>query len=936
MNHTARRFLKGRVARRVFLLFVLSAFVPLATMAVLSLTQVRELLLQQGDQRLAATAKAQGMALFERLLLATDAAATVGRAGRLSGGESFANQNFLSLGLVDGEGRLRTVLGTPGLPALSPENRERLAQGKPVAFTETREGRPRVMIAVAPPGLAPGSFVFGEPVPEYLWGLPEQMPAATEFCVIEEDTRRILECPGTMAEMVFQAVDARPTQTTLKSIQSEQYGERWRAVVWGQFMRAGFGTSDWLVVARQPESHVLAPVAEFRRLYLPVVALAVLVVIWLTVRQVRSVLGPVEQLADRARGVAQNDFSSRVKVERDDEFGELATAFNQMSSKLGRQFAALTALSEIDRLILSTPKTEQVIGTVLERIGESVPADCFSLTLFDHDNPEHARTYFRETDPKDGMSIVRHEIPASDRVRLEAEPLGAWKPLADPAPTWLAHQREQGAHTVFVQPIVWREAVCGVLALGYRAASTLSDEEMKQARDFADRVAVAVSSVWRDEQLYNQAHFDPVTGLPNRLLFKDRLAREIVRCQREEGRFALLFIDLDHFKNVNDTFGHTSGDAVLRESARRISACVREADTVSRLGGDEFTVMLTHVQRPHDAVRVANEIVQALSREFDVGDQRSFLSASVGIAFYPNDGRSAEELLKNADTAMYKAKAGGRAQAVYFEERMNAETVARFTLDRDLRLAIENGELQLHYQPRSDLRTGRIYGAEALLRWRHPKQGWVPPARFIPIAEESGFIEPLGQWILREACVQMKAWKDAGLPLERLSVNVSPRQFRGREPVDYLARCLNETGVRGSWLEIEITEGLLVSHAQSVEGLLAEIDKMGVSIALDDFGTGFSSMAYLKRFPVDTIKIDRVFVEGLEASADSRAIVAAIIAMSHALGKSVVAEGVETPAQVALLRELKCDELQGYHISSALDAASFARFVRDIEARVPA
>ena len=257
-----------------------------------------------------------------------------------------------------------------------------------------------------------------------------------------------------------------------------------------------------------------------------------------------------------------------------------------------------------------------------------------------------------------------------------------------------------------MQPIVWRGTVCGALVLGYRAAASRNDEEQKQAREFADRIAVAVSSAWRDEQLYVQAHYDPLTGLPNRLLFKDRLSQEIVRCQREDGRFAVLFIDLDRFKNVNDTFGHSVGDVVLREAARRVTGCVRGSDTVSRLGGDEFTVLLTRVQRPQDAGRVAENIVSAFSQRFDVGDQQSFLGASIGIASYPEDGSSAEELLKNADTAMYRAKASGRSQAVYFEERMNAEAVTRLVLDRDLRLAIERGELELHYQPQYDLRAG--------------------------------------------------------------------------------------------------------------------------------------------------------------------------------------------------------------------------------------
>jgi diguanylate cyclase (GGDEF)-like protein len=379
---------------------------------------------------------------------------------------------------------------------------------------------------------------------------------------------------------------------------------------------------------------------------------------------------------------------------------------------------------------------------------------------------------------------------------------------------------------------------------------------------------------------------------------------------------------------VNDSFGHTTGDAVLRETARRISRCVRTTDTVSRLGGDEFTVMLTNLHHAQEAWLIAESVVETLSREFQVNGEQCFLSASVGIASFPEDGASAEELLKSADTAMYRAKAAGRAQAVYFEERMNAEAVARLTLDRDLRAAIEQGQLELHYQPKLELASGRILGAEALVRWRHPTHGLIPPDRFIPLAEESGYIEQLGHWTLREACRQMRRWRDAGLALESVSVNVSPRQFRRRGLLEYVRDCVEEFAVPPQCIGIEITEGLLMERSQSVEDLLQRLSAMGHPIALDDFGTGFSSMAYLKRFPVVEIKIDRLFIEGLEPGGDSEAIVAAMIAMSHALGKTVVAEGVERPEQLALLAGMQCDHIQGFLVSAAVAAADFEALAR--------
>jgi diguanylate cyclase (GGDEF)-like protein len=915
------------VARRLFLLFVLSAFLPLALIAALSLGEVRSLLLQQGEQRLAATAKAYGMTLYERMLVAADVALSAAeRSGSELAHDDLAHRTFGWLALLDPSGAARPVMGAAAAPpALGAAARERLAQRKPAIVLVRSAGEVHVVLAVARPG-ASRAIVIGEVNPEYLWGSAEEIAAATEFCVVEDVSGASLHCtaplePAAEREMLR-------SRSHLAAARWERGNEAWRGIAWGQFMRAGFGTPDWVVIASQPESYQMRRAIAFGRLYVPVVVLALLLVSWLTIRQASHIVGPLARLAERARGMAQNDFKTRMDLAREDEFGEVATAFDTMSQKLGRQFASLKALSEIDRLILSTVDSAQIIRTVLHRLASAVRADAVTVTLLEHDNADHARTYFRSAEDDGGPEMERHGIDARERAELEGATAGQWVALAEGGPAYLARLAGDGATTAYVQPVVWRGTLCGALALGYRGSSSLDEEERQHARELADRVAVAVSSAWRDEQLYLQAHFDTLTGLPNRLLFKDRLGQEIARSQREGLRFGLLFIDLDHFKTVNDSFGHTTGDAVLREAARRISRCVRTTDTVSRLGGDEFTVMLTNLHHAQEASLIAESVVEALSREFQVNGEQCFLSASVGIASFPEDGACAEELLKSADTAMYRAKAGGRSQAVYFEERMNAEAVARLTLDRDLRNAIEQGQLELHYQPKLELASGRILGAEALARWRHPVHGLIAPDRFIPLAEESGFIEQIGHWTLAEACRQMRRWRDAGLALDDISVNVSPRQFRRRGLLEFIRDRVEQHGLAPASIGIEITEGLLMERSHSTEELLRRLSAMGHRIALDDFGTGFSSMAYLKRFPVVEIKVDRVFIEGLAPGADSEAIVAAIIAMSHALGKTVVAEGVERPEQLALLARMGCDHVQGFLISAALPAADFEAFAR--------
>jgi diguanylate cyclase (GGDEF)-like protein len=914
---------RTRVGRRFFFLFAVSGLLPLAVSAFLSLTQVQSLLLEEGDQRLAAIAKTYGMALFQRLLLASDVAvAAVNNPAMESMRDSLAPRAFDSLQAFRPGG---TTALMPGLPVPRPpaDAMERLNAGKTAVFLVETFRSPRIYLASPLQG---EGFVVGELKPDYVFGSPTDVPAATDFCVLQESTQRSLYCTAPMDAGMLKASTPK-TESRLPQLSFERDGRQYRVRVWTQFLREAFGTPDWAVVASQPIDYQLLGAREFRSLYIPVVALALVIAAWLTVRQSRNIVQPVEQLAERARGVARNEFASRLRLDRNDEFGELGAAFDQMTDRLGRQFASLRALSEIDRHILSK-NTDEVIRAVITRMAEISGADMVTVTLFDHENRRHARTYLRRGD---AFSMLRRDLGEADLQALEQMGDDFDVDLQQEngvVPAYLEPAREEHMSHASVQRIVWRDESVGVLVMGFRSAAVISPEQRERAREISDRVAVAVSTAWRDDQLYQQAHFDALTGLPNRLLFKDRLERESARSQRDGATFAVLFIDLDHFKNVNDSFGHSAGDTVLREAARRISRCVRSSDTVSRFGGDEFAVLLTALHHPQEGWLISESVVEALSAPFEAAGHTCFLSASVGIALHPQDGDTAEELLKAADTAMYRAKSGGRSQVVFFEEKMNSEAVSRLTLDRELREALERGELALHYQPQLDLKTGHIISAEALVRWNRPGHGFVPPMRFIPLAEQSGLIEQIGNWIIDHACAQLRTWKQQGVPIERVAVNVSPRQFRRRSFAKVLREALARHGVPATALEIEITEGVLFEQGESAESLLRELSEAGHPIALDDFGTGFSSMSYLKRFPVNTIKIDRVFIEGLGTGPDSEAIVAAIVAMSHALGKHVIAEGVETQRQLAALRRLGCDDMQGFLLSPALPAEGLGELVR--------
>jgi diguanylate cyclase (GGDEF)-like protein/PAS domain S-box-containing protein len=433
---------------------------------------------------------------------------------------------------------------------------------------------------------------------------------------------------------------------------------------------------------------------------------------------------------------------------------------------------------------------------------------------------------------------------------------------------------------------------------------------------------------YAEEQIKHLAYHDALTNLPNRLLFKDRLTVALSHAHREGARLAVLFLDLDRFKVINDSLGHNIGDQLLQAVAARVQSCVRDSDTVARLGGDEFTVLLPRLQRSEDAAPVASKIIEAVRYPFHIEGREFFITTSIGISLFPEDGVDAESLIKNADTAMYQAKEVGRDNYQLFNALVNANALQRIALEHGLRKAMTSGELAVHYQPIFDLRSGRTTGMEALLRWTHPQMGVIPPNTFIPIAEATGMMIPIGSWALRQACEQARRWHDAGHHALSLAVNLSVTQLQQIDLVDRVRTILAETGFPAESLELEITESSAMQSPETSIRMLFELKKLGIRISLDDFGTGHSSLSYLKRFPIDTLKIDQSFVHDITSDPDTAAIVTAIIAMAHSLRLKVIAEGVEYPEQANFLRHHGCDQMQGFLMTPPVPGTEFLQFVR--------
>jgi len=463
----------------------------------------------------------------------------------------------------------------------------------------------------------------------------------------------------------------------------------------------------------------------------------------------------------------------------------------------------------------------------------------------------------------------------------------------------------------------------------YARLESLSAQEAGGGRVCRTSISDITERKRAEETIQHLAYYDPLTDLPNRTLFHDRLNQALVRARRSHQKLAVMFLDLDRFKIVNDTLGHAIGDCLLQGVARRLISCIRETDTLARLGGDEFMLLLPGISCAEDAIKAAQRILETFRPPFYFDGRELHVTLSLGIALFPNDGEDVQTLLKNADIAMYRAKEQGRNNYQFYTPAMNAAALERLALENNLRWALERREFVVHYQPQVDLRTGQIIGMEALIRWKHPELGLISPRRIIPLAEETDLIVPISEWVLYTACSQNKAWQKAGLPPVRMAVNLSARHFKHKDFLKTIAYTLRETGLDPGYLDLELTEGVLMENVEATATTLLELKAMGVHLSMDDFGTGYSSLNYLKRFPLNLLKIDRSFVQNVTTDSEDAAIVRLIVDIAHSLKLKAIAEGVETEEQLLFLRTHRCDAIQGYYFSRPVPAQVATQIIQE-------
>jgi len=858
-----------RVAARTFALFCLCAIVPIVISALVADRAVRTMLRQEAASELEGTSKSYGLLVFERLRQTDEALAdlaTQGAAGRLARDDirAFKSSHFRVLDVRD-DSSSRRSLSLHGT---------------------------QVQLTVSGLSGARGLQITAALEDSYLWNVDAVYRDQMRMCIYGPN-RELLQCAG-----------GTPAART--------HDDRTLEGEWSLFLAPRYGAPGWLVRTEQPAAIALSALDSFERTLPLVTLIAIAVALLFSIVQIRRSHRPLAMLTHAVERMGRRGLHRLVKIDTDDEYEDLGQAFNRMASGLARQFQLFRTLARIDRMILDDPSTEVLVAKILPTLPQLLHAPVVAVAVAARGTGKLA-IWWASSGATTVSRLPSHDLALEQLVGKGDLHAAALVALA-------AHCTRQVRYGL---PIEVDGKLRGALLVAdpdSRGSST------RHARAFARRFAVALGSEERRESLLRQAYYDDLTGLPNRQLFKDRLERELAHARRSQTQVVVVYIDLDRFKNVNDSMGHSAGDELLLAVSQRLAAQIRESDTLARLGGDEF-VLIAPGPNEHPAHVLAERLQAALREPVCIQDSTWFVQASIGLAVYPQDGMDAETLLRSADIAMYRAKAAGRGGVTYFEEAMNRDARRRLLIEQRLRAALRDQMLSLAFQPKVSLSDGSLQGVEALARWTDPQLGWVSPGEFIAVAEECGLIDELGTWVLNEACSSYQWLRSQGIELGHVSVNVSMRQLRDASFVSEVRNALARSGMSAQALDIEVTESTLADNPREVNALLEAVREMGVRISIDDFGTGYSSMSALGALPTDALKIDRSFVLECANRATARSVVEAIVSIAHVLGKVTVAEGVETPEQVRTLRALGCDFAQGYLFSRPVERHELAAVV---------
>lgn len=901
----------SRVGRRLLLRFMLAALLPVTGVAVFAYFQVGHLLLDLNYRRLQQDSRALGMSFLGNFHVLAESLEHEA--------ERIAHRNAPPEDVHNGFTRL-TVHSLAEMP-LTPDERHQLEKMAPVLRLEMRgtallvglPGRARVL-----QGRLDGKTIWGgEAVPEH-------------YCVLGADYTPFICTPGLSAPspLDWPRLLAGRHQGVFDWTMATPEGETaYLAAFWRARTQASYASPGFIVMVADPKAQALKGLTHFRVIFPALVVAALALALLLSINQIRRQLRPLEQLSAGTRRLESGDFDTPVRAEGDDEFAELAGAFNRMSAGLRHKFHMLKMLAELDRAILGASAMDFVVRSVLTHLRAAIPCDAAGLLRL----AGSETTFFAAISPPDtGRPLAGTLPPLSEdrtglRIALDSPEAAALRAVFPPPLSELL---------LFPSRVNGR--LDSLLLLAYERLPDDHEEILAAGVSVADRLSVAASNFAWEEKLYHQAHYDALTDLPNRALLRDRVDQALMRADRDRTAVALMLLDLDNFKSVNDSLGHSAGDTLLIECAQRLKTHMRQSDTVVRLGGDEFIVLLPDLPRGGEAATLdtlARKLNAHLAQPFTLAERQITTPVSIGIALYPGNAGGYEDLLKMADAAMYESKRQQRGSYRFYSAEMNIEAHVRFELAQDLRAAIAAGELTLHYQPKIDLASGRMVGVEALVRWHSRKRGTVFPGVFVPVISEIGMEDWLTDWVMETVCAQLAAWDAAGLIPISVSLNLTPGNFERMDLLPLVRERLTRHGLAPDRLELEILETTAVNPSPRIHELLQALRELGVGIALDDFGTGYSSLVYLTRLPANILKLDRAFIADLVGNPRQQGIVERIIALAKTLDFRVVAEGVEDEAQRDLLAGMGCDWIQGYLTSPPLPAEALFKFWR--EGRLP-
>jgi diguanylate cyclase (GGDEF)-like protein len=924
------------VGRRLIGLFLLAAVLPILLTAILSYTQVSSLLVENSKQQLKSQSKTYGLSILDRLnytdQILTDFADQIREGDKRIVDKIRHMEHYFDNLTLYTESRTQEYIGHDVINlTLTPAETNHLKEGKPLLSTLVNEegyGSVYISILVDKKDHSKG-ILLGKIKPLYLWGSRDTLSYNYQYTILFNKSV-VLHTTDLLPDSALENITSSLIKNSNSVMQWENQGEKYYGDSWDLYLKHRYMSPAWSIVTGQSAQQVFSPINTFQSIFPLSLLLAVLVVALFSIKSIRKTTLPLEKLIVGTQRITKQQFDNQVHVNSNDEFEQLAKSFNTMSDTLGKQFNALETLSKLDRLILSAPAPGHIIEIVIQHLSHQLRHASISVSILNDSANGESTLFMNAKGTIDGDILKRFILPREEIIKLLSNKQGFLVAMDMPIAQILIPLIGSDVSKLYVFPVIYKNRLYGTINIGLSESDEeLNEDEKRQCLALSDRVSVALATSEKEEQLYRQAHFDSLTGLPNRQLMRDRFTREIMYARREDQNVAILFLDLDRFKNINDSLGHSAGDILLQQAGQRIRAVLRDTDTVARIGGDEFTIVLSNIHRPTDAGSVARDLINSMADPFVINGKTNFIGASIGIAVYPTDGEDVDELMKKADTAMYRAKDMGRNTYAFFTQDMNTEAVERISLENDLHTALDDDQFVLHFQPLMNVAKNTVESCEVLLRWNHPDHDeLITPTKFIGVAEDAGLIDSIGTWVIQTACMKYRDWIKDGHSLERIAINVSGHQFSNPRFIENVHSALHQSKLPPHHVELEITESVLIYDINTSIKTLQTLHGTGVGLTLDDFGTGYSSLSYLRTFPADILKVDRSFIIDIPYDKEATAIVRMIIELAHSLGKKVVVEGIETPEQAETVRELGTDFAQGFYYSQPLSEEDFLDFIR--------